>query len=117
MEVLESLKAQKLPELLLTRTTWSSKPSLWREGKRTTAWPWRPAKPSGARSWLRVHRATEEEERLAFDYLKQHRHLRLSAVGALSFVVMDRLGITEAFAVDHRDFGQRFTVRPGRRPQ
>lgn len=60
----------------------------------------------------RVQRATVEDERAAFEYLKKHRDKEYSAVDCLSFVVMDKLGITEALAVDD-DFTHRFVARPG----
>jgi hypothetical protein len=61
----------------------------------------------------RIHRATADEERDAFAYLRKYDDKEYSAVDCLSFVVMDRLGIVEALAVDS-DFGHRFVVRPGR---
>jgi predicted nucleic acid-binding protein len=60
----------------------------------------------------RIHRATVEDERAAFEYLKKHRDKEYSAVDCLSFVVMDELGISEALAVDD-DFTHRFVARPG----
>jgi uncharacterized protein len=60
----------------------------------------------------RIHRTTAEEEAAAFEYLKQHEDKEYSAVDCLSFVVMLKLGITEALAFDE-DFGHRFVVRPG----
>lgn len=60
----------------------------------------------------RIHVATFEEEQQAFAYFKQHGDQKYSAVDCLSFVVMEKLGITEALAVDS-DFSHRFTARPG----
>ena len=60
----------------------------------------------------RIHWATPGEERAAFDYFKRHRDQTYSAVDCLSFVVMDKLGIREAMAVDS-DFTHRFIARPG----
>ena len=62
----------------------------------------------------RIHQASAKEERAAFDYLKKHRDKEYSAVDCLSFVVMDKLGISEALAVD-ADFTHRFVARPGPR--
>jgi predicted nucleic acid-binding protein len=59
-----------------------------------------------------VHRATEEEEHAALAYLKKHVDQDYSFVDCLSFVVMEQLGIREAWAVD-RDFTHRFVARPG----
>ena len=59
-----------------------------------------------------VHRASREEELAAFDYFKKYRDKEYSFVDCLSFVVMDRQGITEALTVDS-DFTHRFIARPG----
>ena len=45
-------------------------------------------------------------------YLRQHKDKDYSAVDCLSFVVMLKHGITEAFAFDE-DFSHRFVMRPG----
>jgi predicted nucleic acid-binding protein len=47
---------------------------------------------------VRVHQATPEEERAALEYFAKHADKYYSAVDCLSFVVMDRLGIEEAWA-------------------
>lgn len=60
----------------------------------------------------RVHWATPDEERAAFDFFKRHQDQTYSMVDCLSFVVMERLGIREALAVDS-DFTHRFIARPG----
>lgn len=60
----------------------------------------------------RIHWATPDEERAAFDYFKRHQDQTYSMVDCLSFVVMEKLGIREAFAVDS-DFTHRFIARPG----
>ena len=59
-----------------------------------------------------VHRTTEDEERAALAYLKKHADQDYSFVDCLSFVVMEQLGIREAWAVD-RDFTHRFVATPG----
>lgn len=59
-----------------------------------------------------VHHATPEEERAAFDYFARHRDKRYSFVDSLSFVVMEKLGVREAWAVDS-DFTHRFVAIPG----
>lgn len=58
----------------------------------------------------RIHRTTAEQA--GFEYLKQHKDKKYSAVDCLSFVIMIQHGITEAFAFDKRDFSHRFIVRP-----
>lgn len=60
----------------------------------------------------RVHHASIDEERAAFAYFARHRDKRYSFVDCLSFVVMEKLGIREAWAVDS-DFTHRFIARPG----
>jgi uncharacterized protein len=60
----------------------------------------------------RIHHATPEEERAAFEYLARHRDKRYSLTDCLSFVVMEAHGISEALAVDD-DFTHRFIARPG----
>lgn len=59
-----------------------------------------------------IHWATPDEERAAFEYFKRHRDQTYSVVDCLSFVVMEKLGISEALAVDS-DFTHRFIARPG----
>ena len=60
----------------------------------------------------RIHWASPDEERDAFVYFKQHQDQTYSFVDCLSFVVMQKLGIGEALAVDS-DFTHRFVARPG----
>jgi uncharacterized protein len=60
----------------------------------------------------RIHRSSPEDELAAFGYLKKHRDKEYSSVDCLSFVLMDKLGISEALAVDE-DFTHRFVARPG----
>ena len=60
----------------------------------------------------RIHRASFEEQLLAFDYFRRYADKDYSTVDCLRFVVMDRREITEALALDS-DFTHRFTVRPG----
>lgn len=60
----------------------------------------------------RIYRTSFEEQLEAFAYLKQHQDKGYSAVDCLSFVVMLKLGIQEAWSFDGH-FSHRFTVRPG----
>jgi predicted nucleic acid-binding protein len=60
----------------------------------------------------RVHWATPEEERAAFHFFRRHEDQTYSMVDCLSFVVMEKLSIREALAVDS-DFTHRFIARPG----
>ena len=59
-----------------------------------------------------IHWTTPDEERAAFDYFKRHQDQAYSFVDCLSFVVMEKLGVREALAVDS-DFTHRFIARPG----
>jgi uncharacterized protein len=59
-----------------------------------------------------VYRTSGDDELAAFRYLKQHADKRYSATDCLSFVVMLKLGIAEAFTFDRRDFSHRFIVKP-----
>jgi predicted nucleic acid-binding protein len=60
----------------------------------------------------RVYRTTSEDEQEAFAYLRRHQDKKYSAVDCLSFVVMLKHEITEAFAFDDH-FSHRFIMRPG----
>jgi len=59
-----------------------------------------------------LHQTTVEEEREAFEYLARHRDKTYSFVDCVSFVVMEKRGIREAFSCDS-DFTHRFTAIPG----
>lgn len=59
----------------------------------------------------RIHHASPEEERAAFEYFRKHSDKDYSAVDCLSFALMLKLGISEALAFDE-DFSHRFVVRP-----
>jgi predicted nucleic acid-binding protein len=63
---------------------------------------------------IRIHQTTAEEEREALVYFARHADKDYSAVDCLSFVIMDKLGISESWAVDS-DFTHRFIARPGPR--
>jgi predicted nucleic acid-binding protein len=64
----------------------------------------------------RVHRSTEDEEQEALAYFAEHEDQNYSFVDCLSFVVMERMKIREAFAVD-RHFTRRFIAVPGPLPK
>jgi predicted nucleic acid-binding protein len=59
----------------------------------------------------RIYWATPEDEMAAFEYLKRFRDKSYSFVDSLSFVVMEKFGLQEAFTLDS-DFSHRFIVRP-----
>lgn len=60
----------------------------------------------------RIYRTTFEEHRAAFEILRRHQDKEYSTIDCLSFLVMEKLNITEALTFDS-DFSHRFTVRPG----
>jgi uncharacterized protein len=60
----------------------------------------------------RIYWTTPDEERAAFEYFKRYRDQVYSFTDCLSFVVMEKLGISEALAVDS-DFTHRFVAIPG----
>lgn len=59
----------------------------------------------------RIYRTTFEDQLEAFAYLRQHKDKDYSAVDCLSFVVMLKLGIQEAWTFDEH-FSHRFIARP-----
>ena len=61
----------------------------------------------------RVHHATPEEEAEAFAFFERHTDKHYSFVDCLSFVLMKRLGIDEAWAVDSDFTHHGFVLRPG----
>lgn len=63
-------------------------------------------------SMARVYRTTADDEAQAFAYFRRHDDKKYSAVDCLSFVVMLKHEITEAFSFDE-DFSHRFVMRPG----
>jgi uncharacterized protein len=63
-----------------------------------------------------VHHATVDDEHSALAYLARHQDKDYSFVDCLSFVIMDRLAIREALAVDG-DFAHRFVALPGPLPK
>jgi predicted nucleic acid-binding protein len=65
-----------------------------------------------AEKMARIHWASPDQEKAAFEYLARHGDKEYSFTDCLSFVVMDAFGITEAWAVDS-DFTHRFVVKPG----
>ena len=115
LEVFRTLTGQRLPDVLLTTNHVVAETiTLARKLGHETATAIGERLYAGRLA--RIHWATEEEERAAFDYFKRHRDQSYSFADCLSFVVMDRLGITEALAVDS-DFTHRFTAKPGPKPK
>jgi predicted nucleic acid-binding protein len=116
LEVFREFRGQRLPELLLTKdqvvieTITLTRMRLSHEA----------AVFAGERLYgekiARIHETTLEEHKAAFDYLRKHTDKDYSPVDCLSFVVMEKLGMKEALAVDS-DFTHRFTARPGPKPR
>lgn len=115
-EVFETFKGRQLPELLLTtdhvvfETITLTRSRIGHEravfvGERLYS-----------EKMARIHRATFDEQRAAFDLFKRYDDKQYSAIDCLSFAIMEKSGITEALAVDD-DFTHRFTARPGPRPK
>jgi predicted nucleic acid-binding protein len=120
-EVFEARRGQPLTELLLTTPhvifeTITLIRLGQRQGRPDSATRHRHAVYAGERllagKLARIYRPTEEDERAAFDYFEKHEDQEYSFIDCLSFVVMDKHGIREAWAVDS-DFTHRFTARPG----
>ena len=120
-EVFESQRGQRLADLLVTTPQVISETiTLIRNGQRRgrpdAKTRHRNAVHAGERlfsgRFARIHRPGEEEERAAFAYFKRYDDQIYSFVDCMSFVVMEKLGIREAWAVDS-DFTHRFIARPG----
>jgi predicted nucleic acid-binding protein len=62
----------------------------------------------------RIHWATPQEEKKAFEYFTKYQDKDYSSVDCLSFVIMEAYGIREALTID-ADFTHRFIARPGPR--
>ncbi len=113
-EVLESYRGRRLRDLLVTTTYVVSETVTL---IRTTP----PRSHTAAviageflfsEALARIHRPSPEEEVAAWAYFKRHADKEYSLVDCVSFVVMEKLSIREALAVDS-DFTHRFAARPG----
>jgi predicted nucleic acid-binding protein len=113
-EVFEAYRGRRLADLLLTTNYVVSETiTLIRTTPpRSHAAAVKVGERLFAEKLARIHRASAEEERAAFEYLKRHQDKDYSFVDCLSFVVMEKLGIREALAVDE-DFTHRFIAHPG----
>jgi uncharacterized protein len=115
-ETLAAFKDQRLPELLLTTdhiVLETITLCRMRMGHREAVFV---GDNLYSERMARIYRTAFEEHRAAFDYFKRYTDKRYSAADCLSFVVMEKLGIREALAIDE-DFTHRFIARPGpRRP-
>lgn len=118
VEAFKELEGRRLFELLLTtnhivfETITLTRMSFKRTGHERAVYV---GERLFAEKLARIYRATAEDETAAFAYLQKYRDKEFSAVDCLSFVVMDKHGISEALTFDSRDFSHRFIVRPVRR--
>jgi len=124
-EVFEAYRGQRLTDFLVTTPhvifeTITLIRMGQRQGRPDSATRHRQAVYAGERLLAgklgRVFRPTAQDERTAFEFFKRHADQEYSFVDSLSFVVMDKLAIREAWAVDS-DFTHRFLARPGPRPR
>ncbi len=115
-EVFETFKDRRLPELFLTtdhvifETITLTRTKIGHEravfvGERLYS-----------EKMARIYQVSFEEQRAAFESFKRHDDKKYSTIDCLSFVVMEKLQIQEALAVDD-DFTHRFIARPGPRPK
>jgi predicted nucleic acid-binding protein len=111
LEVFDTFEGRKLPDLLLTTNHVVFETVTLARARAGHDLAVEAGEMLYSEKMARIHQATPEEERLAFAYLKQYRDKNYSAVDCLSFVVMEKLDITEALALD-ADFTHRFTIRP-----
>jgi predicted nucleic acid-binding protein len=121
-EALERYRGQSLPDFVLTTNYVAAETiALARaKGHPDSGVRHDRAVDIGRRLWAghfgEIHRVTEAEEREALDFFTKHRDKRYSFVDCVSFVVMEKLGIREAFTVDS-DFTHHFVAIPGPSPR
>ena len=111
-EVFEGLGNRRLPDLLLTTNHGVGETITLARIRAGHDLAVKVGRHLYSEKMARIHWATADEEKAAFEYLARHKDKEYSFTDCLSFVVMDAFGITEAFAVDS-DFTHRFTARPG----
>lgn len=111
VEIFKTFKDARLPDVLLTTNhVISETVTLTRKLGHESAV--RLGDRLYAEKLARIHWTTPDEERQAFDHFKRYSDQVYSFTDCLSFVVMEKLGIREALAVDS-DFTHRFIARPG----
>jgi len=114
-EVFRSLQGRRLPDLLLTTDHVVFESITLARYKIGHAAAVSMGEQLYSEQLARIHWASPDEQRAAFEYFRRHQDQRYSAVDCLSFVTMLKHGITEAFAFDD-DFSHRFVLRPGPGP-
>ena len=109
-----SFRGKKTSDLLLTTNHIVFETVTLARARLTHDYAVRVSRALLSQTVARIHWATEDDQREALAYLARHGDKKYSAVDCLSFVVMDKFGITEAWTLDS-DFSHRFTARPGPR--
>lgn len=61
---------------------------------------------------VNIHSITKEDERIALDMFEQYDDKSFSFTDCTSFVVMQKMGISEIFGFDRHFEQMRFTLRP-----
>lgn len=112
LEVFDTLRGRNLSELLVTTNHVVFETITLAQARAGHALAVRSGEILYSEKLARIHRASFEQERSAFEYMRRHRDKGYSAVDCLSFVVMDSQGIREALAIDEH-FTHRFVARPG----
>jgi predicted nucleic acid-binding protein len=115
-EAFRGFQGRRLPDLLLTTNHVVSESITLARYKIGHAAAVSMGEQLYSEQLARIHWASPDEQRAAFEYFRRHHDQKYSAVDCLSFVVMDKLQIREALAVDD-DFTHRFIARPGPRPK
>jgi predicted nucleic acid-binding protein len=116
LEVFETFEGRRLPDLFLTTNHVVFETITLARVRAGHALAVEAGEMLYSEKMARIYQASPEEERLAFAYLRKYQDKLYSAVDCLSFVVMEKLAITEALAVDS-DFSHRFVARPGPAPR
>lgn len=112
LEVFQTLRGKNLPEILVTTNHVVFETVTLAQNRAGHEMAVEVGEILYGEKLARIHRATFEEEMRAFEYLRQHKDKRYSAVDCLSFVVMESRGIRGALAIDEH-FTHRFVARPG----
>jgi predicted nucleic acid-binding protein len=115
-EVFDSLRGERLPELLVTTNHVVGETITLARVRGDHALAVRVGEYLYAERIARIRWVSPTEEKASFAYLAKHQDKEYSFVDCLSFVVMETLGIAEAWAVDS-DFTHRFIARPGPLPK
>jgi uncharacterized protein len=111
-EVFESLSNRRLPDVLLTTNHVVGETITLARVRGGHDLAVQVGRYLYSEKVVRIHWASPDEEKAAFEYLAKHKDKEYSFTDCLSFVVMDAFGITGAWAVDS-DFTHRFVVKPG----